>query len=56
PIFSGAIGLAFARIDRVADAIAAGTPITADGAPVTVALPAWTGLTFPEQTSEVPAQ
>ena len=53
---SGALGLAIARIDRVADAIAAGTPITADGAPVTVALPAWTGLTFPEQASEVPAQ
>ncbi|WP_119258819.1 YgfZ/GcvT domain-containing protein [Shinella zoogloeoides] len=53
---SGTLGLAIARIDRVADAIAAGTPITADGAPVTVALPAWTGLTFPEQASEVPAQ
>ncbi|MGX5723046.1 CAF17-like 4Fe-4S cluster assembly/insertion protein YgfZ [Shinella zoogloeoides] len=53
---SGALGLAIARIDRVADAIAAGTPITADGAPVTLTLPAWTGLTFPEQASEVPAQ
>jgi len=53
---SGALGLAIARIDRVADAIAAGTPITAGGAPVTLTLPAWTGLTFPEQTSEVPAQ
>jgi len=53
---SGALGLAIARIDRVADAIAASTPITADGAPVTVALPAWTGLTFPEQAPEVPAQ
>ncbi|MGB3874762.1 MAG: folate-binding protein YgfZ [Shinella zoogloeoides] len=53
---SGARGLAIARIDRVADAIAAGTPITADGAPVTLTLPAWTGLTFPEQAPEVPAQ
>jgi folate-binding protein YgfZ len=53
---SGPLGLAVVRIDRAADAINAGTPITADGAPVTVALPAWTGLAFPQEASEVPAQ
>ena len=53
---SGALGLAIVRIDRAADAIHSGTPITADGAPVTVELPAWTGLAFPEDASEVPAQ
>jgi folate-binding protein YgfZ len=53
---SGALGLAIVRIDRAADAINGGTPITAAGAPVTVELPAWTGLTFPADASEVPAQ
>ena len=53
---SGALGLAIVRIDRAADAMHSGTPITADGAPVTVALPQWTGLAFPEETAEVPAQ
>ncbi len=53
---SGALGLAIVRIDRAADAIHGGTPITADGVPVTVTLPAWTGLAFPEETAEVPAQ
>ena len=53
---SGMLGLAIVRIDRAADAINGGTPITADGAPVTVELPQWTGLDFPEQASEVPAQ
>ncbi|MGB3814949.1 MAG: folate-binding protein YgfZ [Shinella sp.] len=52
----GTTGLAIVRIDRAADAISAGTPITADGAPVTVALPAWTGLSFPADHAEVPAQ
>ena len=53
---SGMLGLAIVRIDRAADAINGGTPITADGAPVTVELPQWTGLAFPEPASEVPAQ
>jgi folate-binding protein YgfZ len=53
---SGMLGLAIVRIDRAADAMQGGTPITADGAPVTVELPAWTGLAFPEDASEVPAQ
>lgn len=53
---SGGLGLAIVRIDRAADAMHSGTPITADGAPVTVELPAWTGLAFPDDASEVPAQ
>jgi folate-binding protein YgfZ len=53
---SGALGLAIVRIDRAADAINSGTPITAEGAPVTVELPAWTGLAFAQDASEVPAQ
>ncbi|WP_337181722.1 folate-binding protein YgfZ [Shinella sp.] len=53
---SGALGLAIVRIDRAGDAIRSGTPITADGAPVTVELAGWTGLAFPDDASEVPAQ
>lgn len=53
---SGMHGLAIVRIDRAADAMTSGTPITADGVAVTLALPAWTGLAFPEDASEVPAQ
>lgn len=53
---SGALGLAIVRIDRAADAINSGTPITADGVPVSVELPHWTGLAFPQEASEVPAQ
>lgn len=53
---SGTQGLAIVRIDRAADAMNAGTPITADGVTVTVSLPDWTGLAFPEEASEVPAQ
>ena len=49
-------GLAIVRIDRAADAMHGGTPITADGMPVTVVLPQWTGLAFPQETAEVPAQ
>ncbi|MCA2379693.1 YgfZ/GcvT domain-containing protein [Agrobacterium sp. 22-211-1] len=39
--------LAIVRIDRIADALAAGTPLIAENATVTVALPAWSGLSFP---------
>lgn len=53
---SGREGLAIVRIDRAADAMQTGTPITADGIAVTVELPQWTGLAFPEDASEVPAQ
>jgi tRNA-modifying protein YgfZ len=34
-------GLAMIRLDRAADAVAAGTPITAGGVPATVIKPAW---------------
>ena len=53
---SGTRGLAIVRIDRAADAMQDGTPITAEGAPVTVTLPEWTGLAFPQESAEVPAQ
>ncbi|NTE85911.1 YgfZ/GcvT domain-containing protein [Agrobacterium rubi] len=43
----GKHGLAIIRTDRAADAMASGTDITASGIAVTVALPAWTGLSFP---------
>ncbi|MBG0510282.1 folate-binding protein YgfZ [Agrobacterium sp. MOPV5] len=39
--------LAIVRIDRIADALASGTPLLAETLPVTVALPAWSGLSFP---------
>jgi len=39
--------LAIVRIDRIADALAAGTPLLAENATITVALPAWSGLSFP---------
>ena len=52
---SGARGLAIIRLDRAADALREGTAITADGAPVTVELPEWTGLAFPDDAG-VPAQ
>ena len=39
--------LAIVRIDRIADALASGTPLLAETVPVTVALPAWSGLSFP---------
>lgn len=38
--------LAIVRTDRVADALAANIPITADGVAVTLTLPDWTGLSF----------
>ncbi len=53
---SGPLGLAVVRLDRAADAMRTGTPITAGDVPVTLELPAWTGLAFPEEAAEVPAQ
>lgn len=44
---SGANGLAIIRTDRAADAMASGTPITVGDVAVSVALPVWSGLTFP---------
>ena len=40
-------GLAIIRTDRAADAMASDTPLTAGDVIVSVALPAWSGLTFP---------
>ncbi|WP_281036331.1 MULTISPECIES: folate-binding protein YgfZ [unclassified Rhizobium] len=39
--------LAIVRIDRIADALASGTPLLAETVTVTVALPVWSGLSFP---------
>lgn len=44
---SGNRALAIVRIDRIADALASGTPLLAGNVPVTVALPAWSGLSLP---------
>ncbi|MEZ2220814.1 folate-binding protein YgfZ [Rhizobium sp. RCC_161_2] len=52
---AGASGLAIVRIDRAGEAIAAGTPILAAGIAVSVALPVWSGLTFPTHTDEASA-
>lgn len=43
----GKQGLAIIRTDRAADAMASGADITAGSATVTVALPGWSGLSFP---------
>ncbi|NTF80577.1 folate-binding protein YgfZ [Agrobacterium rhizogenes] len=51
----GATGLAIVRIDRAGEAIVAGTPILAAGHEVSVALPVWSGLSFPTQTDEASA-
>ena len=44
-------GLAILRIDRVKDALDAGTPIEADGVPLSVAIPDWAAFAYPEQAS-----
>lgn len=49
---AGNKGLAIIRIDRAGAALAAGIPILAGETPVTVALPAWTGLEFITADSE----
>ncbi|TRB09221.1 folate-binding protein [Agrobacterium tumefaciens] len=43
----GSTALAIVRIDRIADALASDTPLLAGNATVTVALPLWSGLSFP---------
>jgi tRNA-modifying protein YgfZ len=40
-------GLALLRLDRVADALAAGTPLTAGGIPLRVMKPAWAKFAWP---------
>ncbi|OWV95302.1 folate-binding protein YgfZ [Rhizobium sp. R693] len=52
---AGRRGLAIVRIDRAGEAIATGAPLLAGETPVTLELPAWTGLTFPSATDEASA-
>jgi tRNA-modifying protein YgfZ len=48
----GNAGLAVVRIDKVADAMASGAPISAGDVTVTLALPAWSGVEFPATSDE----
>ena len=45
---SGTSGIAMVRIDRVKDAIDAGTPIMAGGVPISLSIPAWVNFGFPQ--------
>lgn len=49
---AGERALAIVRIDKAGEAMAAGEPILAGDVPVSVALPGWTGLTFPSSAEE----
>ena len=49
---AGERALAIVRIDKAGEAMAAGEPILAGDVPVTVALPSWSGLTFPAAAEE----
>ncbi|MGC4406626.1 folate-binding protein [Rhizobium rosettiformans] len=49
---AGERGLAIVRIDKAGEAMAVGEPILAGDVPVSVALPGWTGLTFPSSAEE----
>lgn len=49
---AGRRGLAIVRIDRAGEAMAAQQPILAGETPVTLTLPAWTGLSFPATAEE----
>ncbi|MGO6816985.1 YgfZ/GcvT domain-containing protein [Rhizobium leguminosarum] len=51
----GGNGLAIVRIDRAGAAIAAGTPLLAGDTPVSLVLPAWSGLVFPASADEASA-
>ncbi|TAX71320.1 folate-binding protein [Rhizobium leguminosarum] len=51
----GGNGLAIVRIDRAGAAMAAGTPLLAGDTPVTLVLPAWSGLVFPTSGDEASA-
>ena len=44
--------LAIVRIDKVGDALAHGQALTSGDVPVTLSLPAWTGLFFPQEPAE----
>ncbi|ALN73700.1 folate-binding protein YgfZ [Aureimonas sp. AU20] len=45
---SGGLGIAMMRIDKLADALRADQPISADGVPVEAEVPSWAGYTLPE--------
>jgi folate-binding protein YgfZ len=49
---AGNKGLAIVRIDRVGDALARGVPLSAGDVIVSLALPAWSGLSFPVEAEE----
>jgi folate-binding protein YgfZ len=51
----GGSGLAIVRIDRAGAAMAAGTPLLAGETPVSLILPAWSGLVFPASADEASA-
>jgi tRNA-modifying protein YgfZ len=48
----GSAGLAVVRIDKAGEAMTDGTAIAIDGIPVTLTLPAWSGLEFPASADE----
>jgi folate-binding protein YgfZ len=48
----GTSGLAVVRIDKAGAAMASGTPILAGEQPVTLFLPAWSGIEFPSSADE----
>ncbi|TXI05449.1 MAG: folate-binding protein [Rhizobium sp.] len=52
---AGSKGLAIVRIDRVGEAVAEKLPIQAADVTVSVSLPAWSGLSFPERADEASA-
>jgi folate-binding protein YgfZ len=51
----GSTALAIARIDRVKNAMDAGTAITADGAALELTIPQWARFSFPENAGEAEA-
>lgn len=52
----GPQALAIVRIDRAGEALASGDLILAGDVPVTLTLPAWSGLSFPMGTAEAEAE
>jgi folate-binding protein YgfZ len=48
---AGRKGIAIARIDRVKDALDAGTPLLAGGIPVKLSIPYWAKFTFPQHAA-----
>lgn len=48
---SGRTGLAIVRIDRVKDAMTAGSPITANGVELDLSIPSWATFTFPSDAA-----